>query len=121
MKILNCAPDLKATFHHAFEDTSDKLSAISVLKKIGRIDRLLSHGGTGTAAERVDNLDEYASAAFPEIRLLAGGRIDIEIVGLIKKRTPIREFHIGSAARDKGVVSVSKVRQLSDRVRGEHV
>ena len=121
LKILNCAPDLKATFHHAFEDTSDKPSAIAVLKNIGRIDRLLSHGGTGTPAERVDTLGEYASAASPEIRILAGGRIDIEMVGLIKKRTPIREFHVGSAARDEGVVSVSKVRRLSDRVRGEHV
>ena len=121
VKILNCAPDLKATFHHAFEDTSDKLSAIAVLKKIGRIDRLLSHGGTGTPAERVGNLGEYASAAYPEMRILAGGRIDVEMVGLIKKHTAIREFHVGSAARDQGVVSVSKVRGLSDQVRGEHV
>jgi len=121
VRILNCAPDLNATFHHAFEDTGDKASAIAVLKKIGRIDRLLSHGGAGTTAERVDNLDEYASAAYPEMRILAGGRIDIEMVGQIKKRTPIREFHVGRAARDEGVVSVSKVRRLSDRVRGEHV
>ena len=120
-KILNCAADLKATFHHAFEDTIDKQTAIAALKNIGQIDRLLSHGGTGTQTERVDNLDEYASAAYPEIRILAGGRIDIEMIGLIKKRTPIREFHVGSAARDEGVVSVSKVRRLSDRVRGEHV
>ncbi len=120
-KILRCAPGLNATFHHAFEKTSNKSAAVDAIKSIGRIDRILSHGGFGSAAERVDVLQEYASAAKPEIEILAGGRIDREMIGILRERTNIREFHVGRAARRDGEVSASHVERLAEAVRGMHV
>ena len=120
-KILGCAPDLRATFHHAFEDASDKTAAIAATKRITQIDKILAHGGTGTAAQRVSNLREYALSARPEIQILAGGRIDREMIRELRMNTSIREFHVGRAARSDGRVSVRRVRELSEAVRGIYV
>ncbi len=120
-KILACAPSLKATFHHAFEDTDDKSAAISAIKYIGQVDRILSHGGVGLLDQRIRHLSEYAALADPEIQILAGGRVDVQMIGEIKQRTQIREFHIGSAARSGGKVTSRQVQMLAEAVRGLYV
>jgi copper homeostasis protein len=120
-KILGCAPDLKATFHHAFEDAKDKTAAIRAIKRIPQIDKILSHGGYGSPAVRVENLREYARLAGPEIQILAGGRVDLEMIRELRMSTPIREFHVGSAARKNGQVSLGRVRELSEVVRSLYV
>lgn len=120
-KILGCAPDLKATFHHAFEDAKDKTAAIRAIKRMPQIDKILSHGGYGSPAIRVENMREYAMSAGPEIQILAGGRVDLEMIRELRLSTPIREFHVGSAARRNGKVSLDRVRELSEAVRGLYV
>lgn len=120
-KILGCAPNLNATFHHAFEDTNDKAAAINAIKRIGRIDKILSHGGAGAATERTARLEEYASIAQPELRILAGGRIDTQMIREIRRRTQIGEFHIGSAARRDGKVNAGLVQLLAEAVREQYV
>jgi copper homeostasis protein CutC len=59
--------------------------------------------------------------ADPEIQILAGGRVDVQMIGEIKKRTQIREFHIGSAARSGGKVTSRQVQMLAEAVRGLYV
>ncbi len=98
-RVLACAPGLKATFHHAFEDTGDQLKAIRTLKHLPQVDRILSHGGMGMLEERSRHLDAYADAAAPEITIIAGGGIDKPAITLLRRRTRIREFHVGRAAR----------------------
>ncbi|HVF30258.1 MAG TPA: copper homeostasis protein CutC [Pyrinomonadaceae bacterium] len=120
-KILSCAPELNVTFHHAFEDVHDKFAAINEIKRIGRVDRILSHGGYGTQRQRIDNLSSYDKAGRPEIRILAGGRIDIEMISLLRRNTRIREFHIGGAARENGRVTARRVEMLSKAVLGAYV
>ena len=120
-RILSCAPDLRATFHHAFEDTADKAAAIGVLKQIGQVDRILSHGGYDLWSDRVANLAMYAKAAGPEIAILAGGRIDREMIKVIRENCDISEFHVGSAARENGHVTESRVELLAEAVHGVYV
>lgn len=117
-KFLACAPDLKATFHHAFEDSSDKIAAIERLKSVRQIDKILAHGGPGDRLERTQRLGEYARAAGPEISILAGGGIDIPMIESLREDTPIREFHVGRAARTDGIVDPKKVEALANAVRG---
>jgi len=119
-KILACAPDLEATFHHAFEDVPDKTVAIERLKSLKQIVRVLSHGGIGTRAERAARLGEYAEAAMPEIRILAGGGIDLNMIEMLRRTTRIREFHVGRAARFEGKVDAELVAALARGVRGLH-
>ena len=96
---MKCSPGTKATFHHAFEDVVDHLQAISELKSLSQVDRILSHGGSGALAARRARLATYAYAAAPEITIVAGGGMDPGAIALLKRTTTICEFHVGRAAR----------------------
>ena len=97
--ILRCAPNLKATFHHAFEDLSDHLAAIATLKRLPQIDRILTRGGSGELSEKIQRLNNYERTAKPELTILAGGGIDLESIRQVGRATNVREFHVGRAAR----------------------
>lgn len=118
-KILACAPNLKATFHHAFEDLPDKFAAIEKLKDMPQIDKILAHGGSGKWTEKYQLLDYYAQSARPEIEILLGGGVDAEAIKLLREKTSITEFHTGSAVRTGGKVDSAKVRKLVEVFRGE--
>ena len=117
-RILAAAPRLKATFHHAFEDAADQLQAISEIKKLSQVDRILSHGGSGNLEERGQRLDAYVHAAAPAITIIAGGRIDSRAIALLRHTTAIQEFHVGRGARREfrvdGEVQSELVRALTD-------
>ena len=115
-RVLSSAPDLKATFHHAFEEAGNHLEAINELKKLGQVDRILAHGGSGDWIEKGERLADYCRAAGPEIAILAGGGLNLASIESLLKTTPIREFHIGRAVRSPtpsaAVVEAGKVREL---------
>ena len=98
-RVLACAPHVRATFHHAFEDAKDKLRALSRIKQLPQVDRVLSSGGPDDLELRTRRLDEYEKAAAPEIIILAGGGVDGAAILKIGRETRIREFHVGRAAR----------------------
>lgn len=98
-RVLESAPNVKATFHHAFEDSKDRLQALMEIKGLSQVDRILSNGGSGTLDERGKRLRKYEERASPEITILAGGGIDAEAILHIGRTTRIREFHVGRAAR----------------------
>ena len=98
-RVLACAPGLKATFHHAFEDAADQLLALSHIKTLSQVDRILSSGGSGEFEARMQRLDNYAQRAAPEIEIIAGGGIAGEEIAILSRSTRIGEFHVGRAAR----------------------
>ena len=112
-RVLAHAPNLKATFHHAFEDAADKFSAVKKLKELAQIDRILAHGGRGIWAEKILRLADYESAARPEIKILAGGGVDAQIISMVRAKTTVTEFHVGRAARIDGKVEMSQVAMLA--------
>jgi copper homeostasis protein len=94
--VLEAAANPKATFHRAFEETNNPYEAIAALKRLGRVDRILTKVTPAL----------YVAAAAPEILMLAGG-------GLTLNTPDLREFHVGSAARDtSGVVRRELVQSL---------
>src|SRR5678816_3157679 len=98
-RVLACAPGLNATFHHAFEDAADQLQAVSQLKSLPQLDRILSSGGSDELEKRRGRLAIYEQAAAPEIKIIAGGGIDQNAIEILRHTTAIREFHVGRAAR----------------------
>jgi copper homeostasis protein len=98
-RVLGCAPQVRATFHHAFEGARNQLSALDALKRLPQVDRVLSSGGAGDLKLRVQRLGQYAKAAAPELTILAGGGIEGDALLKIGRETNIREFHVGRAAR----------------------
>ncbi len=115
-RVLACAPRLKATFHHAFEGAADQLQAVNQLKSLPQVDRILSSGGAGELEVRRLRLDAYEREAAPEVRIVAGGGIDMNAVEILRRTTRIREFHVGRAAREgfsiAGPVQANLVRDL---------
>lgn len=98
-QVLTCAPRVRATFHHAFEETNNKARALGELRRLPQIDRVLSSGGTCELRLRIQRLDEHQKAASPELTIIAGGGVDGDAIVKIGRETAIREFHVGRAAR----------------------
>ena len=115
-RVLAHAPYTRATFHHAFEATRDKSNALSAIKRLPQVDRVLSHGGTDGLDSRVQRLKQYVTRSAPELTVLAGGGINGDAISQIRCETNIREFHVGRAARREfqvdGSVQASLVRTL---------
>jgi len=120
-RILACARGLNATFHHAFESAADQLQAVSQLKSLPQVDRILSSGGSDELEKRRGRLAIYEQAAAPEIKIIAGGGIDQNAIEILRHTTAIREFHVGRAARQgfnvAGPVQAELVHEL---VRATH-
>ena len=111
--ILRRAPSLSVTFHHAFEDLPDTLRGIDRLGSIQQVDRILTAGGSGAWPDRKRRLVEYEKRAAPEIKILAGGGMRFEMIQELANSTEVREFHVGTAAREQGRVTRQRVEVLS--------
>ena len=115
-RILSHAPNLKATFHHAFEKVENPFDAIDQLKDISQIDRILTMGGREDWAQKIKMMEDYQRAAAPGIAVLAGGGLDRNVIKKICTSTDIREFHVGRAVRSPatadGAVQSSLVKEL---------
>jgi copper homeostasis protein len=115
-RVLAGAPKLRATFHHAFEDAVDKWQALSDIKRLSQVDRVLSSGGRGELQQRSERLAAYAEAGAPQLTIIAGGGIESDAISLLNRTTTIREFHVGRAARSGfhvgGEVQAELVRRL---------
>ena len=114
--LLAVDPDLRVTFHRAFDALSDPVAAIAALRARRQIDRILTSGGDGGWPERIDTLRRYASAAAPDLTILAGGGVDEAAVDLLSASGCVAEVHVGRAARvdsrRTGPVSAERVRHL---------
>jgi copper homeostasis protein len=121
-QILACAPNLKATFHRAFEELPDPVGAIGELKRHIQIDCILSGSPGGTPwVTALDRFVEWELAARPEIRMLLGGGIDREAVKIFCKASTLRAFHAGRAVRQEekihGLVSTERVKELAELIK----
>lgn len=117
-RILAAAPDLPATFHHAFEALADRSTGLATLTAMPAIDRVLSHGGQGTWEEKLDRLETLQAAAGSRLTLLVGGDVTEEAVRLIAARPALREVHVGRLVREpatpEGRVVASRVAMLRE-------
>jgi copper homeostasis protein len=120
-RVLACAPNLKATFHRAFEELPDPIGAIGELKRHPQIDCVLSRGYGESWTAELDRFVEWERAAHPEMRMLLGGGIDRDAVKFFCKASPIRAFHVGRATRDgekiDGVALAERVRELVELIK----
>jgi copper homeostasis protein len=124
-RVLACAPNLKATFHRAFEELPDPIGAIGELKRHPQIDCVLSRGRGEAWTAELDRFVEWERAARPEMRMLLGGGVDKEAVEVFCKASSIRAFHIGQAVRERervdGAVLAERVREIEELVESQRV
>jgi len=116
-RVLKCAPNLRVTFHRAFEELQDPFASIAALKKYPQVDCILTSGGAADWSQKVTLLAQCAEAASPEISILVGGGVDFQVIELLQKSTDIRAFHLGRAVRVPpeldGRVDAAKVREFA--------
>lgn len=115
-RVLTGAPNLKATFHRAFEELPDAGRAIAELKQHPQVDCILTSGGADAWATKLARFAEWEQAAQPEIKMLIGGGTDAEAIKLFCRHTRLRAFHVGRAVRAAqsidGAVQAERVRAL---------
>jgi copper homeostasis protein len=111
--ILSQVPQCRVTFHHAFEELADWQGGIDSLRQIRQVDRILTAGGTGPWPDRKRRLAEYSKHASPELQILAGGGMSAETIRQLGNDTQVREFHVGTAAREQGHVTRRRVEMIS--------
>ena len=96
--VLASAPDLRVTFHRAF-DSLPQLAALEQIRRLPQVDRVLTNGGTGDYKARRQTLAALQEAAAPEITILAGGGLTPELLAYLREEETLSEFHVGRAAR----------------------
>ena len=117
-RVLDAAPELRVTFHRAFDQLHDPVNAMDELVRVTSIDRILTDGGGGDAVSRCRRLTEYRARAGARLEILAGGGVDEEIFAHLARTGCVREIHVGRIAREgddpEGAVSGDRVRRLRD-------
>jgi copper homeostasis protein len=120
-RVIAAAPDVRATYHRAFDTLRNPVHAIGQLSAIPQIDRVLTDGGTGSHAERCDRLHRLSAAAGGRITIIAGSNVDRQMLAMIAATGCVREVHVGRAvrpghARDATVSAdlVRRLRELAD-------
>jgi copper homeostasis protein len=121
-RVLDEAPEVRATFHRAFDSLFDPLAAIDEIARVPQIDRILTSGGDGTARERCARLRQYGERAGARLTIIAGAGVDDEMLAAIARTGCVAEAHVGRAAREgddpEGRVSVARVRRLRELADG---
>ena len=116
-RVLNLAPNRKATFHRAFEEVDDRLAALKVLKRYSQVDRILTDGVDEDPAIRTRQLEELQTAAAPEIAVIAAGGTDERMLAALAASKTVREVHIGRAARMPAIHTGPVRKERVERVR----
>ena len=115
-QILESAPTLNATLHHAFDETIDPIQALTDIRQCGQIDHVLTSGGPGDWTDKIERLAHYQQAAGGHPIILVGGGVDAAVIKAIRATTNLAEFHTGRAARVpalvNGSVESSRVKEL---------
>jgi len=111
-RIITVAPQIRVTFHRAFEQVTHPLKAIEQLKRFRQIDRILTSGGDGLWTDRRARLLDLQNAADPEMTVLVAAGVCPDTLRGLRDEPALREIHVGRAAREPQTVSgrISKQR-----------
>jgi copper homeostasis protein CutC len=117
-RVIEAAPEVKVTFHRAFDSLADPFAAIDAIAGLPQIDRILTSGGEGAPAVRCERLHSYTLRGRPRLIIIAGGGVDERCLALFATTRCVDEVHIGRLARDgydpEAPVSVARVKRLRD-------
>lgn len=96
-RMLKACGTASVTFHKAFDLTRDVTKSLDTLIDLG-VDRVLTSGGTQTAANGVDTLGRLVQQSAGRIKILAAGGIRAHNVAEITARSGVVEVHFRATA-----------------------
>ena len=93
-QLVKAAQPLPVTFHRAFDDAANLDAALEDVIATGAT-RILTSGGSPTAAAGIENLARLVVAAKDRILILPGGGINASNAVDVAQQTGARELHSG--------------------------
>ncbi|GIP27917.1 hypothetical protein J23TS9_30470 [Paenibacillus sp. J23TS9] len=101
--LLQDTAGLNVTFHRAFDEIEDQLSALKVLSRYPQINRILTSGGPLPAPKSAPQIERLVETARGTgIRILAGYGLSVPVLQNFVQTTGVEEVHFGSALRIDG-------------------
>ncbi|MDR0269114.1 copper homeostasis protein CutC [Paenibacillus sp.] len=121
--LLQNTEGLNVTFHRAFDEIEDQLSALKLLSGYPQINRILTSGGPNPAPKSAPQIERLVEAARGTgIEILAGYGLTVPVLREFIRETGVKEVHFGSALRTGGdslqPVDPSKVQSAKQIVNG---
>lgn len=115
-QILPLTKGLEVTFHRAFDEAQDQLTAFQELKDYPEITRILTSAGPGKAFENREVLKQLIEVAKDsEISILAGSGVNASNSEALLA-LGVKELHVGSAVRFNesfnDSIKIEKIREL---------
>lgn len=91
-ELVTLASPMEVTFHKAIDEVKNPLNEIPFLKEIG-IKRILTSGKSETALEGKDLINSLITISYPEITIVAAGKITSNNFSSVIKEIHAFEFH----------------------------
>ena len=96
--LLRTAGERPCTFHRAFDEIADPIGGLQLLITAG-VARVLTSGGSPTAAEGIPQLQSYVAHSLGKVLIIPGGGVRPSNIEQIIHDTGVREIH--SSGRDE--------------------
>lgn len=121
--LLQDTEDLNVTFHRAFDEIEDQLTAFQVIASYPQINRILTSGGPLPAPKSAPQIKRLVEASRGTgTAILAGYGLSVPVLQEFIEATGVPEVHFGSALRRDGdnlkPVEPSRVQAAKDILRG---
>jgi copper homeostasis protein len=107
----------RITFHRALDETKDPTQSLEYLKNVAT--RILCSGGAPNIWLGRAQMGQWVKQ-FPEFTFACAGGVTLENLPELVRITQAQEYHVGSAARTKGVVDREKVRIIAETLAAAH-
>jgi copper homeostasis protein len=109
-QVAEAAASVQFTLHRAIDSAQQPQEALDALN--GSLDRVLTSGPASTAWEGREGLRAWQQRFGDQMAFIAAGSIRADMLPELVTYTGVSGVHVGSAAREGGIVTVEKVAQL---------
>lgn len=119
-RVIEAADGLPLTFHRAFDETRDLLSAFDTLLRFDAVTNVLTSGGKPSVLEAEATIATLVEkAAGTRCTVLAGAGLTVDAAAPFVAATGVRAVHFGSGVRvdGRGLAPVDEARVSRVRAR----
>lgn len=103
MRLADAAGEMEITFHKAFDEIGDQMTALEVLSEFPQVRTVLTSGGPGSSADNIAQLKQLVIRGKElGITVMPGGGINMENVLEIVDTAVPEAIHFGSGVRADG-------------------
>lgn len=114
-EFIKAADELEITFHRAIEEVDNLVEAVKALSKYPEVTNILTSGGSGRIENNIEVLNEMVRNS-GDIRILAGGGLNLHNIQEIIRNSSVSDYHFGTAVRENnsfnGSIDENELRRL---------